>query len=154
MTIIALGLLYGRAALGIRCWVRPTQSLGGGPSNWESPPALAAASLLYLPAPIHFRSGMKGARKVIRGESHMFRVCTRLIAILLLWAHDPIEFALAAPVVGGCGSRSHASTVSAGSPHRPIPRQSARGQDQHGGTYLSQVSISKSEWHQARQRTD
>jgi hypothetical protein len=84
----------------------------------------------------------------------MFRVCTRLIAILLWLVYAPIKFALAAPENGGCGSRSHPSTASAGSRYRHLPHQSAKGQDQRSGTYLSQLSISKSEWHQARQRTD
>jgi len=68
----------------------------------------------------------------------MFRVCTRLIAILLWLVYAPIKFALAAPENGGCGSRSHPSTASAGSRYRHLPHQSAKGQ----GTKLDNGRIS------------
>ena len=63
----AVGVIIGHArqpafAGTIRCRAGPAQFFGGGPSNWESAPALAAASLLHLLAPIHCRSRMKGAR--------------------------------------------------------------------------------------------
>ena len=45
----------------IRCWAGPTQSLG--PSNRKTPPALAAASLPYLLAPITLQSGNEGNSK-------------------------------------------------------------------------------------------